>query len=68
MAAYTQKHYREAAATIREVVEGAYTEVELSAAVVIVRNLADMYKRDNPKFRYDTFYEACGLDEWGQVK
>lgn len=36
-----------------------------SAAAHTVRALAVVLKEDNPRFRYDTFYEACGLDSYG---
>jgi hypothetical protein len=66
--AMSRKHYREAAETVREAVEGANTPGGVEAASDIARGLADMFKRDDPKFRYDTFYAACGLNEWGKVK
>lgn len=31
----------------------------------VARNIANILKDDSPRFRYDTFYAACGLDEWG---
>lgn len=34
----------------------------------VARSLADKFKRDNPKFRYDKFFEACGLDVYGELK
>jgi hypothetical protein len=33
-----------------------------------VRKTADVLKRDASKFRYDYFFEACGLDSFGYVK
>ena len=63
--AMSRKHYREAAETVQEVIENAQTFAELSAASRIAQGLARMFKRDNSNFRYDTFYQACGLDEWG---
>lgn len=44
------------------------TMVESRAVAGIARELADYFKSDNPNFRYDTFFDACGLDEWGEVK
>lgn len=28
-------------------------------------HLADVLRADNPNFRYDFFFEACGLDAFG---
>lgn len=41
------------------------TNVESRAVACVARELADYFKWDNPRFRYDKFYAACGLDEWG---
>lgn len=41
------------------------THVESRAVATVARELSDYFKSDNPSFRYDTFYSACGLDEWG---
>ena len=43
------------------------TMVESRAIATMTRELADYFKSDNPNFRYDTFFKACGLDEWGEV-
>ena len=64
----SQSNYRAAAATVREVVDGARTEVEVRAASDIAKGLARMFEADNTRFRVHTFYEACGLDENGNVK
>lgn len=32
----------------------------------LARQIADDLKRDNRAFRYDKFFEACGLDEHGE--
>lgn len=63
----TRKHYREAAETVREVIDNASLYTDLRAASDIAIGLARMFKRDNGRFRYDRFFEACGLDEWGRV-
>lgn len=44
------------------------TMIESRPVAGIARELADYFKSNNPSFRYDFFYEACGLDEWGEVK
>lgn len=32
------------------------------------RNVAQSFKIDRSEFRYDKFFEACGLDGFGYVK
>lgn len=71
--AMSRKHYREFAATIRTEVEFAKTltpvrrEFVIKAAENIANGLADTLKRDNSAFRYDTFFEAAGLDANGRA-
>lgn len=43
------------------------TMVESRAIAGVAREMADYFKSDNPNFRYDTFFSACGLDEWGEI-
>lgn len=43
------------------------TMVESRAIAGVAREMADHFKSDNPNFRYDTFFAACGLDEWGEI-
>lgn len=43
------------------------TMVESRAVAGVAREMADYFKSDNPSFRYDTFFEACGLDPFGDV-
>lgn len=43
------------------------TMVESRAIAGVAREMADYFKSDNPNFRYDVFFDACGLDEWGEV-
>ena len=31
------------------------------------RTVAGALKRENANFRYDVFYSACGLDDWGYM-
>lgn len=42
------------------------THVESRAVAGVARELADYFKSNNSNFRFDTFFEACGLDEWGE--
>lgn len=41
---------------------------EKDAVARAVRSVADALKEDNRAFRYDRFFEACGLDSFGYVK
>lgn len=43
------------------------TMVESRAVAGVARELADYFKSDNSNFRFDTFFEACGLDPFGDV-
>lgn len=72
MAQTSRKIYREVAGALkgrmaehdpRDMIDVAVLEGIAKAA----RTIADVFKRDNPMFRYDTFYAACGLNEWGHA-
>lgn len=74
MASMSRKHYRQFADAFRyevNALEG-LTPARRAAAVSVIESLADSVssacKRDNSNFRYDTFFEACGLDGFGKVK
>ena len=43
------------------------TMVESRAVAGVARELADYFKSDNPSFRYDVFFNACGLDSFGEL-
>ena len=44
------------------------TEGDVRKGVAIaIRTTADVFKMD-PRFRYDTFFEVCGLDAFGELK
>lgn len=63
----TRKHYREVAEAFRRATHDAYPDTHTQMVVAeLARDLADLFKRDNSSFRYDTFFEACGLNEWGK--
>jgi hypothetical protein len=69
----SRKQYREVASILESQIASAEYLPESSAAVRmttsrIAKDLADMFKRDNSRFRYDTFFEAAGLDGFGDVK
>ena len=39
--------------------------VAVNGVADLANRLADEFKRANSAFRYDTFFAACGLDEYG---
>jgi hypothetical protein len=39
-----------------------YAQTALAIRATLARCLADMFKKDNPAFRYDRFFTAAGLD------
>ena len=45
-----------------------YYAQEGDGIALAARNVAEALKADNPNFRYDKFFEAIGLDSWGEVK
>lgn len=64
--ATSRKDYRAAAEAFK--VASAFERREARDALAhAARLLADHFKRDNPAFRYDRFFEACGLDAFGHV-
>ena len=69
----SRKHYVDAAATVGGSVTAAKAltpvrrRAALNACEEIAGGLAYMFKCDNPRFRYDTFFVACGLDEFGKA-
>ncbi len=60
----TRKLYNEVADTIKFRVGMAEGD-ELKTVASLVRDLANDFKRDNRAFRFDRFFEACGLDSVG---
>ena len=69
--AMSRKHYIEVARIVRENLDfagqqcsdhGASYAVGVSA---MARDLADMFRQDNPAFDRSRFYMACGLDDEG---
>lgn len=69
----SRKHYREVAENIAYEVRllGGLTPVRRLAKSEVIEqwagSMALMFKHDNSNFRYDTFFEACGLDAYGKV-
>lgn len=75
----TRKDYEIIAKAVREVVDSAPTggtarerqawRNGVIAGITGTANaIAEQLKRQNPRFRYDTFFEACGLNGWGEWK
>lgn len=67
MMTMTRKHYREVAEVISNNLRFEDAPDGKDAIAGVAQDLAAMFKRDNSNFRYDTFYQACGLDIWGNV-
>lgn len=61
--AMSRKHYEAIARILAD--NMADTHVQARSVAGVARELADYFKSDNISFRYDTFFEACELDEWG---
>jgi hypothetical protein len=62
----SRKIYAQTALAIRATL--AETEPQTRAPVAtLARCLADMFKKDNPAFRYDRFFTAAGLDNRGEL-
>lgn len=61
----TQKHYIELARVIRVELDSLnplFDAHAREAVARVARELANVCKSDNSRFRYDRFYSACGLD------
>ena len=69
--AMTQKDYRKIAGVLHNQLHQHYADPNVEATAyqaiaTIARDLARLCKEGNPRFRYDTFFETCGLDDWGE--
>jgi hypothetical protein len=40
---------------------------QVTAIENVVKRMAEILAVDNPRFKYETFYKACGLDEFGKA-
>jgi hypothetical protein len=68
MASTTRSHYRDVAAVLRERLdEQSHNPQSRRVIATIARDLAQIYREDNPRFRGDLFYAAAGLDEIGRA-
>jgi hypothetical protein len=62
---FPRKDYAAIAQQIRYALgDGADDRYSLGVAHA-ARNVADALKASNPRFRYDVFFAACGLDSFG---
>lgn len=62
--AASQKMYRAMASEVSDCVQAERSmngHVGMNTVQVVIR-MAQVFKVDNPKFRFSTFYRACGLD------
>lgn len=74
----SKKNYEAVAAILRPHVEYvtaicSHSANELNSdltkiVVSLVNDLAIAFKADNSRFQYDRFFEACGLDAFGEIK
>lgn len=58
----TRKDYQKFAEMLKKQME----EVPYSHAYIMqgtIKEIADIFQRDNPRFNRQRFYEACGLEE-----
>ncbi len=57
--------YRRLAIALSDALRDETTRLGVAVAA---RAVADVLKADNPRFRYDAFFDACGLDPYGVHK
>lgn len=65
--AMSKKDYELIAETIEYRLATALTPEVAEGVASVARELAGRFKGDNYRFRYDTFFKACGLDSWGNL-
>ena len=63
MSDFNTRHYTAIAEELRGLDLHDYVEVMQHDACkrAVARRLADVFERDNPRFRRDVFYDACGV-------
>ena len=61
----TQRLYADVADEFRRLLDG--RSVDHESVALAARKVAGAFKRDNPHFRYDRFYDVAGLDEYGMA-
>lgn len=62
----SRKHYRDVATAIHDA-QTIADDATRKAIAALARELADRFRRDNAAFRFDRFFEACGLDAFGDM-
>jgi hypothetical protein len=62
----TKRLYVTVAADIAKALER--EDICKDSVALVTRKLASNFKFESSRFRYDTFFEACGLDSFGYVK
>jgi hypothetical protein len=62
----SRRLYVQTAVAIRSTLADATPEAR-GAIAEIARYLADAFKADNALFRYDRFFTAAGLSNWGEL-
>ena len=61
----SRRFYKDLANRVNEYLNLEMPTLEKEGATRVIKMVADTCKADNPSFRYDTFFSACGLDKWG---
>lgn len=65
----SRKLYRDVATGILDEMHFAEGNKSMQLTIATVaRSVASSFKAERSEFRYDKFYEACGLTEWGEPK
>lgn len=66
--AMSRQNYNATAATVKHHLD-MYNKLDRERVAIakLVRDLAADFKADNSAFRYDRFFEACGLDSFGRL-
>ncbi len=60
MSKFSKRHYEVAAKAVHALLNSGYVGSDWDAKTSIMP-LIHEFKRDNPRFDVDTFYDACGL-------
>jgi hypothetical protein len=58
--------YRETALVIRRAMSESYDDTYAAAVSDVAKGIADSFKNHDPNYRYDSWFEVCGLDAWGE--
>lgn len=63
----TRRDYIELAADFKIDLEQAHNADYAFGIAQAIRTVATALKRNNSAFQYVRFFEACGLNEWGEI-